>query len=594
MIVTAEIPLIAATIGLAAVALLLAVPRRLLPGRDAIALAIASLTTLAPILLYPLRDVSRETGRALWEWSAVGGPAVQASYRFDGLAALSVALGVAYCGAGLFASRLAGTQHQTLPSVVLATGFTFVALSVTDDLIAATVVLGVLAALTASATLLVAPAPATARLAAYLAVGIQCFVVAALLISRFGGASFQLATIRPTEVSPGVIVAASLGAALFAGLYPFVPWRFERAHARLAAEREPLRGLLAMPAGIGATLLLLRLLGTTEGDLSEIPLPGFTAEARTVAAAALVGIGTLFARRAPLRAGPLLAVGALLVGVVVHPALHWSHLVLAGALLSLLYAAAVSLALPEQWEVVRYDVTLAALWIGLAVGTPVAIAGALFVVAADAATALVDASWMPPHSFFIATVTTATLLVAGALAIAAGIGDAPDPAVRALAVLSLVALLALELVHIGRRLDVAQIPVALDITATGVAFLAVLLLAVLLALPLQDAISVTFGRALSGPSAPSPFAVPALAVIATLLVVLARSLRPLIPDLGPLAERLRAIVAATDPVPAGVAAFGLLEATATRATGLFALFERRAGVWLATALITGLLAWAVR
>lgn len=593
MIVTAEIPLIVSAIGLATATLLLAVPRRLLPGRDVIALVIVTLTAFAPIVLYPLREVSREAGRALWEWSAVGGPTVQASYRFDGLAALGMSLAVAYCGAGLLASRLAGTQHQTLPSVVLATGFTFTALAVTDNLIAATVLLGLLAALTASATLLVAPAPATARLAAYLTVGIQCFVVAALLISRFGGASFQFAAIQPTELSPGIIVVASLGAALFAGVYPFVPWRFEPA-ARVAAEREPLRGLLAMPAGVGATLVLLRLLGVTEGDLSEIPLPALAAEARAVAAAALVGIGGLAAGRASRRAGPLLVVGTLLAGVVVYPALHWSHLVLAGALLSILYAAAVSLALPEQWEVVRHDVTLAALWIGLAVGTPIAIVGALFVVAADAATAVVEASWMPPHRSFIAVVTVATMLVAGVLAVGVGVGDAPDPAVRTLAVVSLVALLTLELIHIGRRLSVAEVPTELDLAATGAAFLSVLLLAVLLATPLQAAVSDTFGRPFPGQSAPSPFSVPALAVTATLLVVLARSLRPLIPDLAPLAASLRAVLAASDPVPAGVAAFRLLESTVTRATGLFALFERRAGVWLATALITALLAWAVR
>jgi hypothetical protein len=158
VIVTAEIPLIVSAIGLATATLLLAVPRRLLPGRDAIALAIVTLAAFAPVVLYPLREVSREEGRALWEWSAVGGPAVHASYRFDGLAALGLALAVAYCGAGLLASRLPGTQHQTLPSVVLATGFTFIALAVTDNLIAATVLLGLLAALTASATLLVAPA----------------------------------------------------------------------------------------------------------------------------------------------------------------------------------------------------------------------------------------------------------------------------------------------------------------------------------------------------------------------------------------------------------------------------------------------------
>ena len=70
----------------------------------------------------------------------------------------------------------------------------------TEDLIAGTVVLGVLASITILATLAVAPLPATTRLAAYLAVGVQFFVLAALLVSRFGGASFRFDSIAPSSV----------------------------------------------------------------------------------------------------------------------------------------------------------------------------------------------------------------------------------------------------------------------------------------------------------------------------------------------------------------------------------------------------------
>src|SRR5881394_1103952 len=74
----------------------------------------------------------------------------------------------------------------------------------------------------AFATLLVAPAPSAMRIAGYFAVGIQGFVVAALLIARQGGASLAFDAISPTAVSPGAILAATAGAGLFAGLYPFV------------------------------------------------------------------------------------------------------------------------------------------------------------------------------------------------------------------------------------------------------------------------------------------------------------------------------------------------------------------------------------
>ena len=51
----------------------------------------------------------------------------------------------------------------------------------------------------------------------------------------------------PPAVTPEAILAASIGAALFAGLYPFIPWRF---HAQLRGpELERLRGVITMPAG---------------------------------------------------------------------------------------------------------------------------------------------------------------------------------------------------------------------------------------------------------------------------------------------------------------------------------------------------------
>jgi len=255
MVVTAELPLICSAAALALVALTLFLARHSAAARN-VAILFAVAAGVAPLLLAALIEPAHSAGRALWEWSAAGGPTVQASYRFDGIAAIGVAVGAAYTGAGLFGAARATERHPLLPSAVLAMGLVFFALAVTEDLIAGTVVLGVLASITILATLAVAPLPATTRLAAYLAVGIQFFVLAALLISRYGGASFRFDAIGPGAISPGSILSASIGAALFAGLYPFIPWRF-RAQLR-GPELERLRGVVTMPAGVGATLLLLR------------------------------------------------------------------------------------------------------------------------------------------------------------------------------------------------------------------------------------------------------------------------------------------------------------------------------------------------
>ena len=83
-------------------------------------------------------------------------------------------------------------------------------------------------------------------------------------------------------------------------------------------------------------------------------------------------------------------------------------------------------------------------------------------------------------------------------------------------------------------------------------------------------------------------------VAATILVIAARTLRPLLPDLDALAERLQRFVWAADPVPAGAATFRALERAVTIASAGFAVFEQRAGVWLAAVLIVALLVWSTR
>jgi hypothetical protein len=102
------------------------------------------------------------------------------------------------------------------------------------------------------------------------------------------------------------------------------------------------------------------------------------------------------------------------------------------------------------------------------------------------------------------------------------------------------------------------------------------------------------GRPFEPGIANTPFGFLAAVAVATLLVVIARSVRPFMPDLAPVAARLREWTAVADPVPAANAAFGALDVLTSRATAAFSLFEQRAGVWLATVLIVAVLVWSVR
>jgi len=77
-------------------------------------------------------------------------------------------------------------------------------------------------------------------------------------------------------------------------------------------------------------------------------------------------------------------------------------------------------------------------------------------------------------------------------------------------------------------------------------------------------------------------------------VVVARAVRVLLPESTAVSARLEAVVSIVDPVPIAAASFRALAGSATTASGVFAAFEERAGVWLALILIATLLVWAVR
>jgi len=591
VVVRAEVILFVVTLALAALAFAFVMPRLTFRWRIPFGVACCAVAGLAPLLLYVFVDPSAARGRALWEWSAVGGPTIQASYRLDGLAAIGVAVGAVYVAAALVATTRVSARHQLLRPVILLNGIVLITLAVTDDFIADIVVLGALAALTSFITMLVSPAAAVARITGYLAGGVQGFVVAALLVSRFGGATFRFADISPDAVTPGVVLAASLGAALFAGLYPFVPWGYR---SEEAGERESLRGLLTMPAGFGATLVLCRLLGVSRIDLATLALPQIVSPALIVLVVVALALRFIMRRRkSGLRRRIGLSVLVLLL-ILLYPFLHWSHLVLIATLLTTAYAAAVSLALPEQWAISRYDVVLAALWVALATGSPPAFAGAMVVLAGGGLAAASDGFWMPPHRSYITTMASSTVIVAGTLTIGVGAVETTDLLTLALALVEVGAILGLELAHAGRRLSIAAVPADLDVSASIASFLGTVMVVLALALPLLDATAGAFGRPNTRDLDELVTLVPVVAVVATLLVVVARAVRVLLPELTALSLRLEAVVSAADPVPVASASFRALAGSATTMSAVFGMFEERAGVWLALILIAGLLVWAVR
>jgi hypothetical protein len=583
----AELPLVPSAIALASSALLFFLPGRAsLVHRAAIGLVV--LGAFLPVTLGPLIDPTRAAGRALWQWSAVGGPTIQASYRLDALSEVALALTAMYAGAAMATASRAERRHPALASLILAVGLVTIALVVTDDLVAAIVVLAVLAALTILALFAVTPVAATARAAAYLSIGLQAWVVAALLMSRSGSPTFLLGAVPSVAVTAGVMLAATLGALLFAGLYPVVAWSADETEA--SRDVGPLGSLVLMPAGIGATFLLVRLLGASDLTTSAISLPALSFEVRlafVVLVLLAVALALAASGRVPLRPIAVGVIAILLVAVL--PSLGWAHVVLISAILTAGYAGVVSLALPDHWETVRSDLALVAIWIAVATGSPLAIAGGIVALFARAAAAFASSLWLVPHRDYVALVGGSAVYVAGVVVVGAGALTGTEPAVIALAVAGVALLVALELAQVGRRFRVADVPPDLDL-ASAIAAFGLALLATIVVVPLEADLRTH----LPGPGAITSTHIAAIAVGAALAVVLARTVRPLLPYFEAAAERSGPVMRALDPAPVGVGAFRAVEAAATRASTAFGLFERRAGVWLATAVIVALLIWAVR
>jgi hypothetical protein len=559
-------------------------------GRAAhgIGVAIVALACVLPIALHPLIDPARSGGRALWEWSAVGGPSVQASYHFDDLAAIAMALAIAFTGASLALAARTERRHPALAALILAIGLVSIALVITDDLVAAIVVLAAVAILTGSAMLAVAPVAATARAVGYLSLGIQAWVLAALLVSRQGSPTFVLAQIPADAISAGAILAATLGALLFAGLYPVVAWSVGPADA----ESDPGRigSLIVMPAGNASSLLLLRLLASSGLEVNEIGLPEVGADVRlalAVVVLAVVALTLLRSAEVPRRA---IVVGAILIVLLIAaPVAGWAHIVLAAAVLTTAYAAVVSLAMPEQWEMVRSDLGLVALWIGIATASPLALAGGVVALLARAASALAGTLWLVPHRDYMAFVAGSATFLVGAIAAGAGAVTSGDLSLGLLGALASALLIGLEVVQVARRYRIVAVPRDLDVASGAVAALVAVFAAVLI-VPLAGILRDLLPAA-AGIQAGQ---IGAIAVVAAAAVVLARTVRPFLPYFEVVAERSGPAMRALDPAPVAIGAFRVLEGATTRSSAAFAAFERRGGVWLATFLIVALLVWAAR
>jgi hypothetical protein len=180
------------------------------------------------------------------------------------------------------------------------------------------------------------------------------------------------------------------------------------------------------------------------------------------------------------------------------------------------------------------------------------------------------------------------------MTIVIGVLETPDLVTLGLAVVAAGAVLGLELAHAGRRLSIAAVPSDLDVSASIASFLGTIMVVLALSLPLFDALSGAFGRPNTRALDDLVTLVPVVAVFSTLLVVVARAIRVLLPETTALSTRLEAVVSAADPVPIAAASFRALAGSATTVSAVFAMFEERAGVWLALTLIASLLVWAVR
>jgi hypothetical protein len=555
-----------------------------------LALGIASLGGLLPVALLGRLDEMDTSRRALWEWSAVGGPVMQAAYHADALAGVGATAAVLVCGAG--AVIAAREERRLLAALLIMNGLAVLTLTTTTDLVFSVIVASVVASLTAAAAIVAGPAPAAARLTALLAFGVQAFVGVALVVNRFGINTFDLDQIPAAAISPGALVATAIGAALFCGLYPFVPWRYERQPPRQRA-LTTLRGALAFPAGVAGTVLTLRVLEATGAPVHALLLPQVDLEARAVAGAAVFAIGLITFWRGGKGAWPRLATAFILIGfLALYPLLRWAHLVALAAIFTVAYASLASTAIPEEWSVARFDARLGTLWAAIALGTPVALLGGFLATVASGVAFGLEAAPLPPRWISHARAAARTLVCAGPFIALVGLIGAPDPGLAAIAGAALAWAGAIELGHAIRAArDEGWLPFNERLFGALASYAAFLLLGIVAGPALaRSAVALGHADGLAWP----PYAAPAMAAGVAVLAAAVTFL----PDLvairlpGGAESALRRALATADPVPGAVLTYRLIEVASARIASAFAFIEERSGVWLAALLIAAALFWA--
>ena len=557
-----------------------------------IAIALVTVFAIGPLAVVGRTELGHTAGRTLWEWAAVGGATVQASYHIDPLAVTAAAAVAVATAVAMVASRGAG--GPIAPALLALLGIALIALCAVTDVVVAAIVAGASAALAVAAALFVAPQAAAARLAALLALGVQSLIASALLLARAGAPSFELDDIARGAISSSVVLAAVLGAALFGGLYPFVPWRYERSAAEPRTPLSQLRGLALFPTAVAGTVVAFRIIAASGLRPDELRLPDISVEAHAAILALVVVAGAIAVRAAPREAFARrsLAAGAFVAAAIALPYMSVAHVMTLIALLTIVYATVASTALVEEWAVARFDVRIAVVWAALASGSAPALAASLFGLVASSV-ALVIESATPPGAAGAAIAASARLLnLVGPFLAVAGVAFASDPIAGALAGVVLAWAALLELGHAVRESGTHPAGAIVERAFSALVAVAVVFVVSLVAsLPATAAAVDVLG----------PLPAEALDLVLVALTLLAVALAVLIVALpGTIRARigargmslLRRVLLASDPVPALALAYRGVEAWSERIGSSFATLEDRAGVWLATALIALALIWA--
>ncbi len=573
-------------IGIALAASVALARDRLPPWLD---LAIATVFASVPLAAFARTPSEQSTARTMGEWSAAGGPVVQAAYQVDALALVGAAVVAIITGAALHGVARVSTAAPLLRALIAIDGIALVVLVSVTDVVFGVLLAGGVAVLAVATALFVATPAAAARLAALLAMGVEALSAAALLLARHGIAGFDLARVPPEAVGPGVLAATVLGAALFCGLYPFVPWRYEpRAEA---APLGALRGLALFPIGVAGSVLALRLIVASGTPAARLRLPDVELPAQLVFIGVIAGLSAIaaFAGPAEARRRRLLTGGAFLIAVAALPVLRLSHVIALLALLTVLYAAVASAAVLEEWDVARFDVRLGTLWAAIASGATLSLGGALFGLVASAVAVALERAAAPTGTHVGIATSARVLAVFGPFVALAGVATSTDPVLGVLAAITFATAGALELAHAVRADRYAA--QARGRAYATLAALAVTAVVTVLALePVLRATTHAFAADAAWGDA-LLIALPLLLIALTVVVVSLPQLVRMRVSPG-LLVMVRRALAATDPAPALALAYRGLEVWSRRAGAASAALEERAGVWVATALLALSLLWA--